>query len=147
MTDDKGYVVFSPVPARPRIVPPRAPYQPMTTALVEEIKSASTIEATRKTLGLLLKLAMESVEKQGLSGQDAKKTALEIAEVIIIEKAPEGEKEWLLEAIKDDAMDGIIDLVIAASKNEVNLNQGKEVGKKCAPCLLRVFNRRAQRNR
>ena len=147
MNKDKGYVIFSPRQApRPTLRVPNAekkgPTDPTVVMLLERVRESNNIEVTKKSVALLLKLIMECVENEGLNGERAKETVLEIAEVVIEEKAPASEKEWLLDAVRDEAISGLIDLVVAASKNEVDLNQSKKVGKKCVPCIFKAVARR-----
>mgnify|MGYP001305722291 CR=1 FL=1 len=168
MSKEGGYVIFSPRQTdRPTLVMPVLPKtvvgdpvvteeaiaepditgltDPVVVKLLASLRSESNVAVTKKSVALLLKLIMECVENEGLNGERAKETVLEIAEVIIKEKAPASEREWLLDAVRDDAMSGLIDLVVSASKNELDLNQSKKVGRQCVPCLFSAVTKRLSR--
>ena len=72
----------------------------------------------------------------------AKETAIEVLRLIISENAPTEEKEWLLAAIDEDVVGELIDIIILASKGELEINHGTRLAKKCIPCSLKaLFNK------
>tara|TARA_B100000282_G_C31692761_1_gene472293 strand:+ start:545 stop:946 length:402 start_codon:yes stop_codon:yes gene_type:complete len=110
----------------------------------------SKIEATgivinTKNITTVIKLAMEIVEASALKGDDQKKLVEKIVRKIVVDAPITDEKEFLLLNMIDEGIVGdVIDLVISASKGELNVNV---VEKAAVGCCLAVLKNRQQQNK
>lgn len=95
------------------------------------------------TLSVVIGLTMEAVEKTPVKGAEQKEFALKVIKTIV-EELPEDnpEKTFLLESLESGSVDGIIELVVAVSKNEFTINHVVAVSKVCLPNLLDYISTR-----
>lgn len=95
------------------------------------------------TLSVVIGLTMEAVEKTPVKGSEQKEFAIKVIKTIV-EELPEDnpEKTFLLESLESGSVDGIIELVVAVSKNEFTINHAVAVSKVCLPTLLDYISTR-----
>tara|TARA_Y100000389_G_scaffold203521_2_gene252163 strand:+ start:761 stop:1204 length:444 start_codon:yes stop_codon:yes gene_type:complete len=95
------------------------------------------------TLSKMIGLTMEAVEDSPVKGPEQKEFAIKII-TTIVEELPENnpEKTFLVDSITSGSIDGTIELVVAASKNELTINHVVEVSKACLPTLLDYISTR-----
>ena len=95
------------------------------------------------TLSVVIGLTMEAVEKTPVKGAEQKEFALKVIKTIV-EELPENnpEKTFLVDSITSGSIDGTIELVVAASKNELTINHVVGVSKACLPTLLDYISTR-----
>tara|TARA_Y100000389_G_scaffold205036_1_gene262268 strand:+ start:6702 stop:7136 length:435 start_codon:yes stop_codon:yes gene_type:complete len=101
----------------------------------------SNIGLKLSTLSKLIQFTMEAIEDTPVKGQEQKVFALKVMKGLI-EELPEDnpEKILLLESLKSGSVDGMIELVVAASKNELTINHVVTVSKVCLPNLFKYIN-------
>ena len=130
------------------IYSPRRDFTPRTAEMLslDRIKSKMEgISFSRKLLSKIVKIVMEDVENQGLNGEQAKESTITILRMLICEIAPVEEKEWMLAAIDEDVIGEMIEIIIAATKGELEVNHGTKLAQKCVPCSFRVITKRFTR--
>ena len=95
------------------------------------------------TLSKVIGLTMEAVEDTPVKGPEQKEFAIKVIKTIV-EELPENnpEKIFLLESLDLGSVDGTIELVVAASKNELTINHVVAVSKACLPTLLDYISTR-----
>ena len=85
-------------------------------AKIERVDRGTIVEVTR--------VIMEMIEDEdGISGEEARRHALAIARALIVDLAPEDEKDWLLAMVDNGTLANIIDAIIGATKGLYNLNR------------------------
>ena len=84
---------------------------------------------------------MEAIEDTPVKGQEQKEFALKVMKGLV-EELPENnpEKIFLLESLESGSVDGMIELVVAASKNELTINHVATVSKACLPTLSKYIS-------
>lgn len=93
-----------------------------------------TTEINAKNIMYVVKVAMEVVEASSVKGADQKVMVNRLVSKLVIDAPISDAKEKLLLDILDEGIvDEVIDLVVSASKGELNLNAAKEVATSC--CL------------
>lgn len=105
------------------------------TALAELKSQVKTLDISPKSLMSIGKMAMEIVENTEVKGAAQKDLVIRLVETIIKDcEIDNNIKEACLEVIKNGTLEATIDLVVSASKGELNLN-------KIAPAQAKgVFN-------
>tara|TARA_Y100000591_G_scaffold311155_1_gene314260 strand:+ start:794 stop:1201 length:408 start_codon:yes stop_codon:yes gene_type:complete len=103
---------------------------------LEEIKVES--------IHLVLKEAMELVDGLNISGSEKKENVKNIVKILVNDLVKnEKEKELLIEIINNNILENTIDLIVKASKNEININN-RETQKRLIQCFsfsLRILAR------
>ena len=110
----------------------------MTAKVKLNVKERLTnIGLKPSTLSKLIQFTMEAIEDTPVKGAEQKELALKVMKSLV-EELPEGNKEkiFLLESFDSGSVDGTIELVVAASKNELTINHVVEITKACLPTLL-----------
>ena len=95
------------------------------------------------TLSNVIRLTMEAVEETPVKGPEQKEFAIKVIKTLF-DELPEAnpEKTFLVESISSGSVDGTIELVIAATKNELTINHVLAVTKACLPTLLDYISAR-----
>ncbi len=95
------------------------------------------------TLYKVIGLTMEAVEDTPVKGPEQKEFAIKVIKTLV-EELPENypEKTFLVESITSGTIDGTIELVVAASKNELTINQVVAVSNACLPTLFDYISTR-----
>lgn len=100
----------------------------------------------KSTLALLVKFTIEAVEETPIKGSDQKDYALRLIEALVEELAEGEEKEFLLIAIESGSVGDTIDLIISASRGELNVNKVVEVAStSCLSGLLMCMSKKNQK--
>ena len=110
----------------------------------EELEEqAKEIGVKRETLATLLRFIMEAVEKTPVKGPEQKDYAIRLLTALVESQAEEPEKTALLEAIDSGAISGTIDLIVSATRGELDINQVTEVvATSCIPCCLNILSKK-----
>ena len=114
----------------------------MMTNVVSIVKDKlSNIGLKLSTLSKLIQFTMEAIEDTPIKGEEQKVFALKVMKSLV-EELPEDnpEKILLLESLKSGSVDGMIELVVAASKNKLTINHVVNVSKVCLPDLFKYIN-------
>ncbi len=95
------------------------------------------------TLSNVIRLTMEAVEETPVKGSEQKEFAIKVIKTLF-DELPQAnpEKTFLVESISSGSVDGTIELIIAATKNELTINHVLNVTKACLPTLLDYISTR-----
>ena len=91
----------------------------------EKIKSVD-----RGTIVEVVRVIMEMIEDEdGIDGAEAQQHTIAIIRALIVDLAPDDDKDWLLAMVDNGTLANMIDTIIGATKGLYNLNQkGTSVG-------------------
>lgn len=104
------------------------------TCLKQVKLTIGTTEINAKNIMYVVKVTMEVVEASSVKGAAQKVMVNRLVSKLVIDAPISDAKEKLLLDILDEGIvDEVIDLVVSASKGELNLNAAKEVATSC--CL------------
>ena len=116
--------------------------QPYTEELVKvvmtEVKDKlGEIGIKPSTLALVIKYTMEAIEKTPTKGKAQLKFALRIISDLINELPQSNEKAFLRQTMDTGGIKDTIELIVQATKGEINVNQVAEIAAKhCfSPCV------------
>lgn len=105
---------------------------------LEKKIAEQNITISVNTITFVIKIAMEIVEATQLKGKDQKVLVERIVRKVVNRADIEEDKKHLIVAMLDEGMVGdVIDLVVAASKGELNINNIKQVTSGCCAALLK----------
>ena len=112
-------------------------------ALLEKSKE---VGVKKSTLALLIKYVMEAVENTPLKGAEQKDYALRLIRSLVLDLAEGDDKEYLLIALDSGSVADTIELIVAASKGELNVNMLVETATtSCLPCFVSIFSKLAKK--
>lgn len=101
------------------------------------------IEVSSKTITQIVKIAMEIVEATKLKGKEQKALVEKIVRKIVIEAPLEESKKSIVISMLDEGIVGdVIDLVVSATKGELDINSVEKVATGC--CLAFLKSRKAK---
>ena len=101
------------------------------------------IEVSSKTITEIVKIAMEIVETTKLKGKDQKALVEKIVRKIVTEAPLDETKKSIVISMLDEGIVGdVIDLVVSASKGELDINSVEKVATGC--CLAFLKSRKAK---
>ena len=101
------------------------------------------IEVSSKTITQIVKIAMEIVEATKLKGEEQKVLVERIVRKIVNDSPLEESKKSIVISMLDEGIVGdVIDLVISATKGELDINTVEEVATGC--CLAFLKSRKAK---
>ena len=101
------------------------------------------IEVSSKTITQIVKIAMEIVEATKLKGKEQKVLVERIVRKIVNDSTLEESKKSIVISMLDEGIVGdVIDLVISATKGELDINTVEEVATGC--CLAFLKSRKAK---
>ena len=101
------------------------------------------IEVSSKTITQIVKIAMEIVEATKLKGKEQKVFVERIVRKIVNDSPLEESKKSIVISMLDEGIVGdVIDLVISATKGELDINTVEEVATGC--CLAFLKSRKAK---
>lgn len=104
------------------------------------LEQAKDVGVKKSTIAILIKYVMEAVEDTPLKGAEQKDYALRLIRSLVVELADDEDKEYLLIAIDSGSISTTIDLVVAATKGELNVNMVVEsAATSCLPCITGVI--------
>ena len=110
-------------------------------------EQAKSVGVKRETLAVLLRFIMEAVEETPVKGPEQKDYAIRLLRGLIETQAVEPERSALLDAIDSGAVAGTIDLIVAATRGELNINQVAEVATSCVPCCISLFSKKSKQSK
>jgi hypothetical protein len=100
--------------------------------------SEQNINISVKTITFIIRIAMEIVEATKLKGEDQKILVEKIVKKVVRHSDIEEDKKHLLIAMLDEGVVGdVIDLVVVATKGELNINSVKQVASGCCAALFK----------
>ena len=100
--------------------------------------SELNLEITPDSITTVIKLAMEVVEASKLKGAAQKKLVTKIVRKVVVDAPIADEKEKLLLDMIDQGIVGnVIELVVSASKGEVDINAAVKVAAGCCASFLK----------
>lgn len=101
------------------------------------------IEVSSKTITQIVKIAMEIVEATKLKGKEQKVLVERIVRKIVNDSPLEESKKSIVISMLDEGIVGdVIDLVVSATKGELDINTVEEVATGC--CLAFLKSRKAK---
>tara|TARA_B100001057_G_scaffold424515_1_gene447326 strand:- start:1 stop:438 length:438 start_codon:yes stop_codon:yes gene_type:complete len=110
---------------------------------LQSILKERKIEVSSKTITQIVKIAMEIVEATKLKGKEQKVLAERIVRKIVNDSPLEESKKSIVISMLDEGIVGdVIDLVVSATKGELDINTVEEVATGC--CLAFLKSRKAK---
>ena len=104
------------------------------------------IVITSKTITIVIKIAMEIVEASALKGVEQKILVEKLVKKVVKDAPIADDKEKLLLDMIDEGIVGdVIDLVISATRGEIDINTVQKVAVNC--CLALIKSRQRTGNR
>ena len=101
------------------------------------------IDVSSKTITQIVKIAMEIVEATKLKGKEQKVLVERIVRKIVNDSPLEESKKSIVISMLDEGIVGdVIDLVVSATKGELDINTVEEVATGC--CLAFLKSRKAK---
>lgn len=96
------------------------------------------IEINSKTITTVIKISMEIVEVTNLKGSEQKKLVEKLVRKVVKDAPIADEKEKLLLDMIDEGVVGdVVDLVVAATKGEIDVNAVEKVAVGCCLSILK----------
>lgn len=89
------------------------------------------IGISKHTLHSFLQIIIEVVETTSVKGKTKKQLALNIMRDLVSSSSKSDEKEFILELLDNGTISNMIDLIISATRGELNLNKVIQVSTKC----------------
>jgi len=101
------------------------------------------IEVSSKTITQIVKIAMEIVEATKLKGKEQKALVERIVRKIVMDAPLDESKKSIVISMLDEGIVGdVIDLVVSATKGELDINSVEKVATGC--CLAFLKSRKAK---
>ena len=101
------------------------------------------IEVSSKTITEIVKIAMEIVEATKLKGKEQKALVEKIVRKIVTDSPLDESKKSIVISMLDEGIVGdVIDLVVSATKGELDINSVEKVATGC--CLAFLKSRKAK---
>lgn len=111
--------------------------------IVSEIKGKiQSIGISKNTLHTFIQIVIETVEKTQLSGKEKKQLSMKIMNHLVELIPHNDDKEFILELIHNGTISNMIDLVILASRGQVNLNNLNNAVTVSSNCCYGFFSKR-----
>jgi len=109
-----------------------------TDLVYDELKEKiEKIGVKKSTLTLIIKYVMEAVENTPKKGKEQKDYALQLIRDLVIDLAKGDDKDFLLIAIDSGSVSDTIDLIVSATKGELNINKVVTVASRsCVPAIF-----------
>ena len=105
------------------------------------ILASKGIEINSKTITTVIKISMEIVEATNLKGEEQKKLVENLVRKIVKDAPIADEKEKLLLDMIDEGVVGdVVDLVVAATKGELDVNAAEKAAIACCFCSTHNLN-------
>tara|TARA_Y100000813_G_C24124462_1_gene334410 strand:- start:685 stop:1062 length:378 start_codon:yes stop_codon:yes gene_type:complete len=100
--------------------------------------SEQNITISVKTITFIIRIAMEIAEATRLKGEEQKTLVEKIVRKVVTHSDIEEDKKQIVIAMLDEGMVGdVIDLVVVATKGELNINSVKQVASGCCAALFK----------
>ena len=111
----------------------------LLNSVLDKVKeSLADIGVKPSTLPKIIQFVMEAIEDTPTKGPAQKDFALKVIGALIDELHESDEKKLLQETFKSGGIEGTIDLVVSATKGELNINQVVDVA--VNSCICPFFN-------
>lgn len=115
----------------------------LIVSLVSSLKDRVGLDKlTSKTIHIVLKEAMELVEELNIPGSEKRDNVLRVVKVLVEDLVENGnEKQLILDIIENNVLENTMDLIIKASKGEININNRKTQNQitSCLTISLRII--------
>lgn len=106
-------------------------YKHLLEQLSSELKK-NNIDVTPDTITSLITMAMELVEASQVKGEEQKRLVTEVVRKIVVDAPISDDKEkLLLDMIDQGVVGNVIELVVSATKGEINVNAAKKAAAGC----------------
>lgn len=104
--------------------------------LVSSLKPRIGLDKLKtNTIHIVLKEAMELVEELNIPGSEKRDNVLRVVKVLVEDLVDNGnEKQLILDIIENNVLENTMDLIIKASKGEININN-KTTQKQLTRCF------------
>ena len=108
----------------------------LIVSLVSSVKDRIGLDKlTSNTIHIVLKETMELVEELNIPGSEKRDNVLRVVKVLVEDLVNDGnEKQLILDIIENNVLENTMDLIIKASKGEININN-KTTQNQIAGCL------------
>ena len=114
-----------------------AAYDSALSKLQSTLKERN-IDVSSKTITQIVKIAMEIVEATKLKGKEQKVLVERIVRKIVNDSPLEESKKSIVISMLDEGIVGdVIDLVVSATKGELNINTVEKIASGCCFALLK----------
>lgn len=111
----------------------------LLNGVLDKVKeSLGDLGVKPSTLPKIIQFVMEAIEDTPTKGPAQKDFALKVIGALIDELHESDEKKLLQETFKSGGIEGTIDLVVSATKGELNINQAVDVA--VNSCICPFFN-------
>ena len=112
------------------------------------VEKAKDIGVKKSTLALIIKFVMEAVEDTPVKGAEQKDYALRLIRSLVLELAEGEDKEYLLIALDSGSVADTIDLIVAATRGELNVNMVVETATtSCLPCFMSMLAKKGKKEK
>jgi len=109
---------------------------------LNETLESRNIEITSKTITTVIKICMEIAEATKLKGKEQKVLVERLVKKVVKDSPISDEKEkLLLDMIEEGIVGDVIDLVVSATKGELDVNAVEKVATGCCLALLKSRQR------
>lgn len=106
-------------------------YKHLLEQLSSELKK-NNIDVTPDTITSVITMAMELVEASQVKGEEQKRLVTEVVRKIVVDAPIADDKEkLLLDMIDQGVVGNVIELVVSATKGEINVNAAKKAAAGC----------------
>ena len=106
-------------------------YKHLLEQLSSELKK-NNINVTPDTITSVITMAMELVEASQVKGEEQKRLVTEVVRKIVVDAPIADDKEkLLLDMIDQGVVGNVIELVVSATKGEINVNAAKKAAAGC----------------
>tara|TARA_B100000085_G_C18424829_1_gene464268 strand:+ start:257 stop:664 length:408 start_codon:yes stop_codon:yes gene_type:complete len=106
-------------------------YKHLLEQLSSELKK-NNINVTPDTITSVITMAMELVEASQVKGEEQKRLVTEVVRKIVVDAPISDDKEkLLLDMIDQGVVGNVIELVVSATKGEINVNAAKKAAAGC----------------
>ena len=113
-------------------------YSHCLSKLKQELKKRGMV-INAKTITIVIKIAMEIVEASQVKGNEQKKLVEKIVrQVVVIAPISDEKEKLLLDMIDEGVVGEVIELVVSATKGELNVNAAEKAAAGCCISLLKT---------
>jgi hypothetical protein len=104
------------------------------------------VEINISNIMIVVKFAMEVVEMTKLKGEEQKDLAVKLIKTIVVDAPISDSKEKLiLDMIEGGVVDATIDLVVAASRGQLNVNVVGEAATTCCGAICSIIMKKIKK--
>ena len=115
---------------------------PLMDALTKQlVVKCKDIGVKKSTISVVIKYVIEAVEDTPVKGAAQKDYAVRLLRALIEELSQPDDKEYLLEAIDSGSIGDVIELIVSASKGELNLNKVLQTTTSMLPYCIALLSK------